>query len=139
MVQAVSYQAVLHGFAGGYRSHVVADQKGTIWHCNPRQGAFPSPTDWRQTQTQAYYMTADPWPLEHLMHTISARSRQQEPRWANPSTWVSSPNQEEHLQAAWHGNAICATNVLPLHTGPIAHVRPAATLAVAQSRWRSPM
>ena len=40
MVQAASYQAVLHGFTGGYHLHVLADGKWTIWHSNARQGTF---------------------------------------------------------------------------------------------------
>ena len=44
---------------------------------------------------------------------------------------VWSPHQEEHLRAAWQGDAIRATDVPDLHAGPITHARPAATLAVA--------
>ena len=51
-----------------------------------------------------------------------------------------SPDEEEHLRAAWQGDAIRATDVPDLHAGPITHACPAATLAVAQqgqqnSQW----
>ena len=49
-----------------------------------------------------------------------------------------SPDQEEHLRAAWQGDAIRATDVLDLHAGPITHARPAATLAVAQRGQQNP-
>ena len=54
-----------------------------------------------------------------------------------PPTLVWSPNQEEHLRAAWHGDAIWASDVPGLHAGPITHARPAATLAVAQRGQQS--
>ena len=73
-----------------------------------------------------------------LLHTISAPSKRQEPGWANPPTLVWSPDQEEHLRAAWHGDAIRTTDVPDLHAGPITHARPAATLAVAQRGQQSP-
>ena len=49
-----------------------------------------------------------------------------------------SPDQEEHLRAAWQGDAIRATDVPDLHAGPITHARPAATLAVAQRGQQNP-
>ena len=78
-------------------------------------------------------MTADPWPLAVLLHTVSAPNKRQEPGWANSPALVWSPDQEEHLRAAWQGDAIRATDVPDLQAGRITHARPAATLAVA---WR---
>ena len=140
MLQPAGYQAILHGHAGGYRSHVLAGGRWTVWYSTARQGAFsPLPhVDWQQGPTQAYYMSADPWPLAVLLHTVSAPNKRQEPGWVNPSTLVLSPDQEEHLRAAWQGDAIRATDVLDLHAGPITHARPAATLAVAQRGQQNP-
>ena len=64
-------------------------------------------------------MTADPWPLAVLLRTISAQDKKQEPGWANPPKLVWSPDQEEHLRAAWQGDAIRATDVPDLHAGPV--------------------
>ena len=83
-------------------------------------------------------MTADPWPLAVLLHTVSSRSKTQKPGWAHRPALVWSPNQEEHLRAAWQGDAIRATDVPDLHAGPITHARPAATLAVAQRGQQNP-
>ena len=49
-----------------------------------------------------------------------------------------SPDQEEHLRAAWQGDAIRATDVPDLHRGLITHARPAATLALAQRGQQKP-
>ena len=140
VLQAAGYQAILHGHAGGYRSHILAGGRWTFWHGTARQGAFPpqSHVDWRQGPTQAYYMTADPWPLAVLLHTTSAPNKRQEPGWANPLPLVWSPDQEVHLRAAWQGDAIRATDVPDLHAGPITHLRPAATLVVAQRGQQNP-
>ena len=134
VLQTAGYQAILHGHAGGYRSHVLTGGRWTVWHSTARQGAFPPlpHIDWQQGPTQAYCMSADPWPLAVLLHTVSAFNKRQEPGWVNPNALVWSPDQEEHLRAAWHGDAIRATDVPDLHEGPITHARPAATLAVAQ-------
>ena len=83
-------------------------------------------------------MTADPWPLASLLHTISTPNKWQEPGWANPPTLICSPDQKEHLRAAWQGDALRATDVPDLHAGPITHVCPAATLAVAQRGQQNP-
>ena len=74
VLQTAGYQAIIHGHAGGYRSHVLAGGRWTVWHSTARQGAFPPlpHVDWRQGPTQAYYMSADPWPLAVLLHTVSA-------------------------------------------------------------------
>ena len=128
VLQAAGYQAILHGHAGGYRSHILAGGRSTVWHGTARQGAFPLHVDWQQEPTQDYYMTADPWPLAILLHTISAPNRRQEPGWANPPTLVWSPDQEEHLRAAWQGDAIRTTEVPDLHAGRVTHAHPAATL-----------
>ena len=82
-------------------------------------------------------MAADPWPLAVLLHTISTPSKLQEPRWANPPTLVCSPDQKEHLRAAWHGDAIRTTDVPDPQAGPITHACLAANLAVAQGGWQS--
>ena len=102
VLQAAGYQAILHGHAGGYRSHILAGGRWTTWHGTARQGAFPPQphVDWQQRPTQAYYMTADPWPLAVLLHTISIPKERQEPGWAHPPALVWSPDQEEHLRAA---------------------------------------
>ena len=83
-------------------------------------------------------MTADPWLLAVLLHTVSAPKKRQEPGWVNPPALVWSPDQEEHLRAAWQGDAIRAPDVPDLHTGPITHARPVATLAVAQQGQQNP-
>ena len=82
-------------------------------------------------------MAADPWPLAVLLHSISAPRQRQEPGWANTPTLVWSPDQEEHVRAAWHSDAIQTLDIPDLHAGPIAHARPAATLAVAQRGQQS--
>ena len=139
-LQKAGYQAILHGHAGGYRSHVLARGSWTVWHSTARQGAFPplAHADWQQGPTRAYYMSADPWSLAVLLHTVSAPNKRQEPGWVNLPALVWSPDQEEHLRAAWQGDAIRATNVPDLHAGPITHARPAATLAVAQRGQQNP-
>ena len=62
-------------------------------------------------------MSADPWPLAVLLHTVSAPNKRQEPGWVNPPALVWSPDQEEHLRAAWQGDAIRATDVPDFHAG----------------------
>ena len=64
VLQAAGYQAILHGRAGGHRSHILTGEQWTVWHGTARQGAFPPQVNWKQERTQAYYMTADPWPRE---------------------------------------------------------------------------
>ena len=66
-------------------------------------------------------MTADPWPLAVLLHNVSAPKKRQEPGWAIPPALVWSPDQEEHLRAAWQEDTMRATDVPDLHAGPIAH------------------
>ena len=41
VLQTAGYQAIIHGHAGGYRSHVLAGGRWTVWHSTARQGAFP--------------------------------------------------------------------------------------------------
>ena len=41
VLQAAGYQAILHGHAGGNRSHILVGRCWTIWHGTARQGAFP--------------------------------------------------------------------------------------------------
>ena len=86
VLQTAGYQAILHGHAGGYWSHVLAGGRWTVWHSTTRQGAFPPlpHVDWQQGPTQAYYMSTDPWPLAVLLHTVSAPNKRQEPGWVNP-------------------------------------------------------
>ena len=140
MLQMAGYQAILLGHVGGYRLHVLAWGRWTVWHSTARQGAFPPlpHVDWQQGPTQAYYMSADSWPLAVLLHTVSAPNKRQEPRWVNPPELVWSPDQEEHLGAPWQGDAIRATDVSDLHAGPITHARPVATVAVAQRGQQNP-
>ena len=134
VLQTAGYQAILHGHAGGYRSHVLAGGRWAVWHSIARHGGFPPlpHVDWQQGPTQAYYMSADPWPLAVMLHAVSAPDKRQETGWVRPPALVWSPDQEEHLRAAWQGDTIRATDVPDLHTGPITHSRPAATLVVAQ-------
>ena len=140
VLQTAGYQAILHGHAGGYRSHVLAGGRWTVWGSTARQGAIPPlpHADWQQRPTQAYYMSADPWPLAVLLHTVSAPNKRQERGWVNPPALVWSPDQEEHLRAAWQGDAIRATDVPDLHAGRITHARLAGTLAVAQRGQQNP-
>ena len=138
MLQAAGYQAILHGHAGGYRSHILTGGHWTVWHRTARQGAFPPHVNWQQEPPQAYYMTADPWPLAVLLQTISGPNKWQEPGMANPPTLVWSPDQEEHLRAAWQGDAIRSRDVPDLHAKPITHAHPAATLAVGQRGQQNP-
>ena len=140
LLQTAGYQAILHGNAGGYRLHILAGSRWTVWHRIARQGAFPPQphVDWQQGPTQGYYMRADPWPLAVLLHTVSAPNKRREPRWVNTPALVWSPDQEEHLWAAWQGDAIRANNVPDLDAGEITHARPAAALAVAQRRQQNP-
>ena len=140
VLQTAGYQAILHGHAGGYRSHVLAGGCWTVWHSTARQGTFPPlpHVDWQQGPTQAYYMSADPWPLAVLLHTVSAPNNRQEPGWVNTPALVWSPDQEQHLRAAWQGDPIRATDVPDLHAGPITHARRAATLAVARRGQQNP-
>ena len=81
VLQAAGYQAILHGHARGYRSHVLTGGRWTVWHSTARQGAFPPlpHVDWQQGPTQDYYMSADPWPLAVLLHTVGAPNKRQEP------------------------------------------------------------
>ena len=122
-MQTAGCQAILPGHAAGYQSHVLAGGSWTVWHSTARQGAFPAlpHVDWQQGPTQAYYMSADPWPLAVLLHTVSAPNKRQEPGWVNPPALVRSPDQEEHLRAAWQGDAIRAADVPDLQAGPITH------------------
>ena len=140
LLQAAGYQAILPGHARGYRSHILAGGRWTVWHGTARQGAFPPQrhVDWQQGPTKAYYMTADPWLLAVLLHTVSAPNKRQEPGWATSPALVWSPDEEGHLRGAWHGDAIRDTDVTDLHVGPITHARPAATLAVAQQEQQNP-
>ena len=114
VLQTAGYQAILHGHAGGYRSHFLAGGCWTVWHSTARQGAFPPlpDVDWQQGPTQAYYMSADPWLLAVLLHNVSTPNKRQERGWVNLPALVWSPDQEEHLRAAWQGDAIRATDVL---------------------------
>ena len=139
MLQTAGYQAIMHGHAGGYRSHVLAGGRWTVWHSTARQGAFPPlpHVDWQQGPTQAYYMSGTPGRWQSC-YTPSAPNKRQEPGWVNPPALVWSPDQEEHLRAAWQGDAIRATDVPDLHAGPITYARPAATLAVAQRGQQNP-
>ena len=137
-MQTAGYQAILQGHVRGYRPHILVEGKWTIWHGTTRQGAFPPHVDWRQALTQAYYMAVDPWPLAVLLHTISTPSTWQEPGWPSPPPLVWSPDQGEHVLAAWHSDAIRITDVPDLHKVLITHARRAATLAVAQRGQQSP-
>ena len=128
----MGYRAIVPGHAGGYRSQIPTGGCWTVWHGTARQEAFPHHVNQQQEPTQDYYVTADPWQLAILLQTISAQNKRQEPGWANPLTLVWSPDQEEHLRAAWQSDAIRTTDVPDLHAGPITHARPAATLAVPQ-------
>ena len=60
VLQAAGHQAVLHGHAGRYRSHILAGVRWTVWHGTARQGAFPPHVNWQQEPTLASHMTAAP-------------------------------------------------------------------------------
>ena len=55
MLQTAGYQAILHGHAREYRSHVLAGGRWTVWHSTARQGAFPPlpHVAWQRGPTQA--------------------------------------------------------------------------------------
>ena len=53
-MQTAGYQGMLHGHAGGYWSHILAEGKWTVWHGTTRQGAFLPHVNWRQAPTQGY-------------------------------------------------------------------------------------
>ena len=55
VLQTAGYQAILHGHARGYRSHVLTGGRWTVWHSTARQGEFPPQphVDWQQGPTQA--------------------------------------------------------------------------------------
>ena len=138
VLKGAGYQAILHGHAGGYRSHILAGGRWTVWHGTARQGAFPPDVDWQQEPTRTYYVTADLWPPAVLLHTISAPNKRKEQGWAHPRTLVCSPDKEEHLLAAWQGDAIRTTDFSDLHAGPGTHARPAATPPVAERGQQNP-
>ena len=48
VLQAAGYQAILHGHAGEYRSHLLAGGRWTVWHGTARQGAFPPHVNWQR-------------------------------------------------------------------------------------------
>ena len=52
VLQAAGYQAILHGHAGGYRSHILIGGQWTVCHGTARQGAFPPHVNWQQQPTQ---------------------------------------------------------------------------------------
>ena len=131
VIQTAGYQAILRSRAAGYRSHILAEGKWTVWHGTARQRAFPPwsiggrrplrPTIWRQTPGR--------W---QSCCTPSV------PQASGPSTLVWSLDQEEHLRAARQEDAIRTADVPDLHAGPITHAGPAATLQVAQRGQQSP-
>ena len=53
VLQAAGYQAILHGHAEGYRSHILTGGRWTVWHGTARQRAFPPQphVDWQQGPT----------------------------------------------------------------------------------------
>ena len=134
MLQAAGYQAILHSHAGGYRFHSLAEGRWTIWQGFARQGAFPPQphADWQQGPTQAYYTTADPWPLAVLLHTVSAPNKRQEPGWpithAPPAATLAVTQRAEQnpqwvvcmFSPADAHIAVCHTERLP---GPEAVIR----------------
>ena len=91
VLQAAGYQAILHGHARGYRSHILAGRRWTGWHGTARQGAFAPHVDWQQEPTQAYYVTADPWQLAVLLHTISAPTNGRSRGGPTPPNWSGAP------------------------------------------------
>ena len=83
-------------------------------------------------------MTADPWPLAVLLHTVSAPNQRQAPGYAHLPALFWSPDQERHLRAVWQGDTIRATDVTHLHAGPMTHACLAATLVVTQRGRQKP-
>ena len=82
----------------------------------------PAPCRLAAGPSQAYYMTADLWPLEVLLHNVSAPNKRQE--WAGPTSphWSGAPTRRSTYRP--HGRET--------PSWPITHARQAATLAVAQ-------
>ena len=60
-------------------------------HHQARSIPAPAPRRLAAGPTQAYYMSADPWPLAVLLHTVSAPNKRQEPGWVNPPHWCGAP------------------------------------------------
>ena len=97
VLQAEGYQTILHGHAGGYRSHILARGRGTVWHGTARKGAFLHHVNWKQGPTQAYYQTMQgdairttdvpdlhAGPITHARPAASlavAQRGQQNPQW----------------------------------------------------------
>ena len=52
MLHAAGYQPILHGHAGGYRSHILAGGRWTVWHGRARHGAFPPHVNWQQSPSR---------------------------------------------------------------------------------------
>ena len=135
--QTAGYQAILHGHARGYRSHVLAGGRWTVWHSTARQGAFPSlpHVDWQQGPTQAYYMSADPWPLavhRQRPQQEAGTGMGQPPRTGvEPRPGGASTGRVAERRHQGHGRP-------GPPRGPITHARPAATLAVAQRGQQNP-
>ena len=102
VLQTAGYQAILHGHAGGYRSHVLAGGRWTVWHSTARQGALrpcststgsrgpPRPTIFRRTPGR--------WQSCYTPSAPPTRGKNQ--GWVSPPALVWSPDQEEHLRAA---------------------------------------
>ena len=134
MLQAAGYQAILHGRPGGYRSHILAGGRWTVWHGTARQGAVPPHLDWQQHPNEAYYVTADPWPLAVLLHTISAPNKKKgppphtglEPRAGRASTGGTARRRHQDRGQSRHPRAAH-------HAQP-----PGTTLAVAQQGQQGP-
>ena len=93
VLQMEGYQAIPHRHAGGYWLHVLAGGRWTVWHSTARQGAFPPlpHVNWQQGPTQAYYMSADRWPLAVLLTTVSAPNERQERDGSTPPHWCGAP------------------------------------------------
>ena len=107
-------------------------------HCQAR--GIPAPTPCQLAAGAHPGLLYEGGPLAASSPATDRQRRQQEAgtRVGQSPPLVWSPDQEEHLRAAWQGGAIRATDVPDLPAAPITHARPAVTLAVAQQGQQNP-
>ena len=134
VLQTAGYQAILHGRtswpgAAGLSGKALPG-KGHSRPCPTSTASRgpPRPTICPRTPGR--------WQSCYTPSAPPTRGRNRD--GSTPPALVWSPNQEEHLRAAWQGDTISATDVPDLHAGPITHARLAATPAVAQRGQQNP-
>ena len=140
VLQTAGYQAIIHGTPEGTGRTSWPEADGLSGTAPPGKGhSRPCPTstgDRGPPRPTICRRTPGRWRSCYTPSAPPTRGRNR--GGVNPPTLVWSPDQEEHLRAAWQGDAIRATDVPDLHAGPITHARPAATLAVAQRGQQNP-